>query len=80
MRNLPFCVLTLAGVAAWLIASAGPAAAGDWCSFHLSADSIVDCGYSSYAECRDKAGGGNVVCIPDPDHAELTTPQRKRAG
>ncbi len=80
MRKLPFYAIIQAGVAIWLFASPAPAVAGEWCSFRLSADSIVDCGYSSYAECRDKAGGENVVCIPDPDHAELAKQPPKRAG
>lgn len=80
MRNPPFHAILYAGVLSSIYAFAGPAAAGDWCSVHLKTDSMVDCGYSTYAECQQKTGGKNAVCIPDPDHAELNTRLDKIVG
>ncbi len=79
MRTPPFRAVLSIGILGSFFALAGPAVADEWCSLHLKAGSMIDCGYSSYAECQQKTGK-DAVCIPDPDHAELTARPHKRAG
>lgn len=70
----PTCVLALKAAVltgALMCLPATPAAAGDWCGFRSKSDSLVDCGYSTYAKCRDGIGDKAAVCIPDPDYAAL---------
>jgi hypothetical protein len=60
-----------AGAVIGLLASVSPAAAGNWCGFQTRTDSVVECGFSTYAECRSKVNDKDAICIPDPDSAAL---------
>jgi hypothetical protein len=63
-------VLGLAAVA--LILAATPAAAQEWCRFHIKTHSVFQCGFSSYAECHNKIGKDkDVACRLDPSFAAL---------
>jgi len=56
-------------VAVVLSAMAGSSArAEDWCGYAARAKSIIECGYSTAAECESVIGKGGM-CFIDPDLA-----------
>lgn len=56
-------------VAATLIAlSATAARAEGWCGYAARAKALIECGYSSAADCENAIGKGGM-CFPDPDYA-----------
>ena len=61
--------MTLAASAAVLMAmSATGAQAEGWCGYAAREKSIIECGYSSNAECENAIGKGGM-CFVDPDYA-----------
>ena len=48
--------------------SATGAHAEKWCGYAARAKSVVECGYSSVAECENTIGKGGM-CFIDPDYA-----------
>ena len=50
-------VLTLSG-----------ANAAEWCGYGSHAKSLIECGYSSVADCESAVGKGGM-CFVDPDYA-----------
>ncbi len=63
------CVIMSAAVAAALmILSASGADAQEWCGYAARAKSLIECGYSSIAECETAVGKGGM-CFVDPEYA-----------
>ncbi len=58
--------LILAG--ALILITASGAHAEDWCGYAAQAKSIIECGYSTAAECETATGKGGM-CFVDPDYA-----------
>jgi len=58
---------TMLAVALTVI-SATIARAEDWCGYTAAAKSMIECGYSSVAEC-ESATGKSGMCFIDPDYA-----------
>jgi hypothetical protein len=61
-----------------LNATAIPVRAQEWCGFHDKTGSLVRCGYSSLAECKQNLAGKNPVCIPNPEFAVQERSQRQQ--
>lgn len=69
MRGL--LLLVTAGL---LAGSIDAAQAGEWCGFRENAQSQLRCGYSSFAECKQKLSDKkDAVCVPSPSFAERGT-------
>ncbi|MBI1203173.1 MAG: DUF3551 domain-containing protein [Rhodopseudomonas sp.] len=71
--QLKTCVVLLGLVTAGAVganhvmaATAAPAGAEAWCGFHDKSGSLVRCGYTSAAECKENVVGKDAVCMPDP--------------
>jgi len=66
--------------AALAVMSATAACADDeWCGYSIRDKSLIECGYSSAAECENAVGksGKGGMCFVDPDYAfnaKRTTP------
>jgi len=60
------CAIILA--AALTAMSATGAHAQSWCGYAARAHSIIECGYSSAAECENAIGKGGM-CFINPDYA-----------
>ncbi len=58
----------IALVAALTVMTATAANAEDWCGYAARAKSVVECGYSTAAECESVIGKGGM-CFVDPDYA-----------
>jgi hypothetical protein len=61
--------------AASVICSADAAQAEEWCGYATRANSVVECGYTSVAECENAVGKGGM-CFVDPERAFLTDHKR----
>lgn len=75
MRCGIFLGAALTALSATAISVTGARAEG-WCGYAARANSIVECGYSSVAECENAIGKGGM-CFVDPDYAlnsESATP------
>jgi hypothetical protein len=48
--------------------SATSAHADGWCGYAARANSMIDCGYSTAAECENTIGKG-AICFIDPEYA-----------
>jgi hypothetical protein len=69
------CLITSVAVAAALMTlSPRGAHAQEWCGYGGRAKSIIECGYSSNAECENAIGKGGM-CFVDPEYARA----RKRS-
>ena len=42
--------------------------AAEWCGYGSHAKSLIECGYSSVADCENAVGKGGM-CFVDPDYA-----------
>ncbi len=51
-----------------MVMTATGARAEEWCGYAARAKSIIECGYSSAAECESVIGKGGM-CFIDPDYA-----------
>ncbi len=60
------CALILAAALAALWAT--NAHAEGWCGYAARAKSVIECGYSSNAECESAIGKGGM-CFLDPEYA-----------
>jgi hypothetical protein len=52
------------------------ARADEWCGYAVKDKALVECGYSTVAQCQDAMGKGGM-CFVDPDYAlksERATP------
>jgi len=57
-----------AAVAAFAVASATSAQAEDWCGYAAHDNAVIECGYSTVADCQTTVGKGGM-CFIDPDYA-----------
>jgi hypothetical protein len=55
--------------------SANVAQAEEWCGYTLHASSVIECGYTTVAECESAVGKGGM-CFVDPDSASLSIRKR----
>jgi hypothetical protein len=58
-------IILAAGVS--ILAATG-AHAEEWCGYAAHVKSLIECGYSSVAECQTAVGKGGM-CFVDPEHA-----------
>jgi hypothetical protein len=49
------------------------AQAESWCGYAVRANSVIECGYTSVAECETAVGKGGM-CFVDPNTAALSRP------
>ncbi len=61
-------IMSTAVAAALMILSASGADAQEWCGYAPRAKSLIECGYSSIAECETAVGKGGM-CFVDPEYA-----------
>jgi hypothetical protein len=66
-----FGILAAVALTAAATCSATRAQAGEWCGYSLREKSVIECGYSSVAECQNAVGKGGM-CFVDPDTASLS--------
>ena len=50
------------------VISAATAHAEDWCGYAPKNNAMIECGYSTVAQCEDGVGKG-ATCFVDPDYA-----------
>jgi hypothetical protein len=53
---------------AFIVAAAGGAQADEWCGYAAKANAMIECGYSTVADCESDIGKG-AMCFIDPDVA-----------
>ena len=64
------CGLILAAALATAAASATGARADDeWCGYAATDKAMIECGYSSVAQCENAVGKGGV-CFVDPEYRQ----------
>jgi hypothetical protein len=51
-----------------LTISATSARADEWCGYATHSDAVIECGYTTAADCENAVGKG-VMCFVDPDLA-----------
>ena len=72
-------ILAVALTATLSILASTCAQAEEWCGYRAKDKSLIECGYSSVADCQSAVGQGGV-CFVDPDYAlDVThrTPARR---
>jgi hypothetical protein len=52
-------------------ATATGAQAEEWCGYAIQANAVIECGYTTVAECENAVGKGGM-CFVDPDTAALS--------
>ena len=57
------------------LCSSGAAQAEEWCGYAVHAKSVIECGYTTVAQCQDAVGKGGM-CFVDPDNALLIERRR----
>ena len=57
--------------AAMTVMSAGGARADEWCGYATHKDAVIECGYTTAADCENAVGKGGM-CFVDPDLALFT--------
>jgi hypothetical protein len=57
-----------ATTAALLTASATIAQAEEWCGYKLHDNAVIECGYTTIADCESATGKGGM-CFIDPEYA-----------
>jgi hypothetical protein len=60
------CGIIAAALAAAL--SSSGAQAEEWCGYTAQNNAVIECGYSTIADCQTATGKGGV-CFVDPDYA-----------
>jgi hypothetical protein len=73
-----FGIMAAVAAVPFVIGSANAAHAEEWCGYGMHAKSVVECGYTTVAQCEDAVGKGGM-CFVDPDVAVLTE-RRRSAG
>lgn len=74
MRSALFLAAALA------VASTTSARAENWCGYATGENALIECGYSSVADCENVVGKGGM-CFLDPDYALNTKrPKLKTAA
>ena len=73
MRNGLILAAALAAAAA---STTGARADDEWCGYAATDKALIECGYSSVAQCENAVGKGGV-CFVDPEYAlETKRPTR----
>jgi uncharacterized protein DUF3551 len=57
--------------AAAAMSTTGARADGEWCGYATGDKALIECGYSSVAQCETAVGKGGV-CFVDPEYALKT--------
>ena len=68
MRN---GLILAAALAAAAISTTGARADDEWCGYATGDKALIECGYSSVAQCENAVGKGGV-CFVDPEYALKT--------
>ena len=69
MRCGMISIAVLAALSAIAVSPSGARADDEWCGYTAQAKSIVECGYSTMAQCETATGKGGM-CFIDPDYAQ----------
>jgi uncharacterized protein DUF3551 len=62
------CGLIFAVALAVMAMTTGARADDEWCGYAVKDKAIIECGYSTVAECQSAVGNGGM-CFIDPDYA-----------
>jgi hypothetical protein len=76
MRCGIILAVALTATTATTISTTGARADDEWCGYAVKDKALVECGYSTVAQCQDAMGKGGM-CFVDPDYAlksERATP------
>jgi hypothetical protein len=76
------CVIILAAALTILPAiaiSVTSARADDWCGYATRDNAVIECGYTTVAECESAVGKGGM-CFVDPDTALNVTRVKPHSG
>jgi len=65
-------LILAAALAAAAISTTGAHADDEWCGYATGDKALIECGYSSVAQCENAVGKGGV-CFVDPEYALETT-------
>jgi hypothetical protein len=65
--TMRYGVIAAAILAAPLVMSTG-AQAQEWCGYSATDKAVIECGYSTVADCQTATGKGGM-CFVDPDYA-----------
>jgi hypothetical protein len=71
MRYGLILAAALAAAAAAAISTTGARADDEWCGYATGDKALIECGYSSVAQCENAVGKGGV-CFVDPEYALQT--------
>jgi hypothetical protein len=73
MRN---GLILAAALAAAVTSTTGARADDEWCGYAATDKAMIECGYSSVAQCQNAVGKGGM-CFVDPEYAlETKRPTR----
>jgi hypothetical protein len=64
-------LILAAALAAAAISTTGARADDEWCGYATGDKALIECGYSSVAQCETAVGKGGV-CFVDPEYALKT--------
>ncbi len=67
MRGL-ILAAALAATTAMIASTQGARADDEWCGYAVKDKAIIECGYSTVAQCETALGKGGM-CFIDPDYA-----------
>jgi Protein of unknown function (DUF3551) len=62
------CGLLFAVALAVMATTTGAQADDEWCGYAIKDKAVIECGYSTAAECQNAVGNGGM-CFIDPDYA-----------
>ena len=65
-----FAIIAAALSAGAIACSADVAQAEEWCGYAAGSKSVIECGYTTVAQCESAVGKGGM-CFVDPDSAWL---------
>jgi len=57
-----------AALAAAAVSTTGARADDEWCGYATGGKALIECGYSSVAQCQNAVGKGGM-CFVDPEYA-----------
>jgi len=62
------CGMILAAALAVVAMTTGARADDEWCGYAAKDNAVIECGYSTVAECENAIGKGGM-CFIDPEYA-----------
>jgi hypothetical protein len=68
MRCGIILAVALAATSAIALSATGARADDEWCGYTTKDNAVIECGYSTAAECENATGKGGM-CFIDPDYA-----------